>query len=559
VRAEGRPWRDLLPLLVLSLALALACRGHFIKPHGDFYEFRETGHALLRGEFPASFKRAPLFPVLVAALGDLLGATFATETPPDQLAAGWINACLLPCNVALVYLLGRRWFGGGARWAAAWIALLPVGLYCTAHVLVEPLLVTTILLTVWLAQRGSRWAYLAAAATSITRYDAAGLLLGVAIADLLRGGRLRYVGIRVALALLPLAGWLALTAATWETRAADHYLRQIGERRDFELRQPLAATLQCVFGPQALAVPVWAAEWEPWLRGGVGCGIIAAALLGTGALLRRRDCGALAAVPLSVGYVLVHAVFPFRFLRFGYPLALLVILLAGVGVSFVAFRLSPEIRSRFVRGVLLLVVAVPLLFLVESEASRLHSLLALPRQWLTALPWFASVGVALVWATAWRGWRNVPARLVAGLALAALTFVQMRLAVPLLGDGRERINVVAAARWIRDHAPPEAGVLSDEPGILRLYVGDQPPTRFVGLGEIVADRWPDILAELHQRGIRYIIWHDQVFAEQGAYYIRKWRLERFDRLSHPEDVPGVAVEMRYEDRPTLWILRVLPK
>jgi hypothetical protein len=169
---EPRLGRELLPLVVLAALLGLACRGHFVKPHGDFYEFRETGHALLRGELPASFKRAPVFPVLVAATGTLLGSIVATETPPDQLAAGWINALLLPCNVVLTYLIGRRWFGGGARWAAVWVALLPVGLYCTAHVLVEPLLLTTVLLTVWLTRRRSKWAYLAAALAALTRYDA---------------------------------------------------------------------------------------------------------------------------------------------------------------------------------------------------------------------------------------------------------------------------------------------------------------------------------------------------------------------------------------------------
>jgi hypothetical protein len=559
IEAEPRLGRDLPPLIVLASLLALACCGHFVKPHADFYEFRETGRALLDGEAPPTFKRAPLFPVLLAVTGSVTGALFSTETPPDQLAAGWINAVLLPANVILSYLIGRRWFGPGARWAALWVALLPVGLYCTAHALVEPLLVSTVLLTVHLAQRGSKWAYFAGALASLTRYDAAGVLVGVTIADLLRRQRLRGVATRAAMAFLPLAIWLAATAATWETRSQDHYLRQIGESRYFDIRWPLASTLRSVFGAESLSVPVWTAEWEPGMREGVRYAIISAALFGSGVLLWRRERGALAAVGLFVGYVLVHAVFPFRFFRFGYPPAPLVILAAAAGTHVVATHVSAHVRSRPVRGLLLAVVAVPLVVLVCGEASRLRALLALPRQWVDSLPLFALAGVALTWLTAWRSRERVAGRIVTGLALCALTLVQMRLALTLLGDGRERINVVKAACWVRDHTTPDDGVLTDDAGILRLYAPDRPPERFVGLGGIEAEDWPAILDECRRRGIRYIIWHHQVIAEQGGYYIHKWRLRRFEILSRPEVVPGVAIEMHYVDRPTLWILRVLPE
>jgi hypothetical protein len=540
--------------------LALACRGHFIKPHGDFYEFRTTGHALLRGELPPTFKRAPLFPVLVAAAGRLLGAIATTETPPDQLAAEWINAALLPINVALLYLIGRRWFGAAARWAALCFALLPIGLFCTAHVIVEPLLVATILLTVWLTQRRSRWAYVAAAAAMMTRYDAAGVIIGVALADWLRRRRLGSV-VRTGLACLPLAVWLGLTAVTWESRSEDHYLRQMIERWSFDLRWPLVTALRCVFGPERLAIPVWAAEWEPWLRGAALAALVVAALLGTVVLLWRRESGVFVAAALFVTYVLVHAVFPFRagFERFGYPLAPLVILAAGVGVQFFATAASGNIRRPAVRGLLLGVAALPIALLFGSEAARLRAMLTLPHGRLALLPLLALLGVSLVWATSWRERRRVAGRLVAYLALCLLALIQTRLALPMLGDGRERITVVKAARWIRTHTTPRDGVLSSEPGLLQLHADDRPAERFVGFGAIVADTWPGILAECRRRGIRYVIWHDRVFHEQGAYYIRKWRLERFEMLARPEEVPGVAVEVRYDGRPTLWILRVLDK
>lgn len=555
--AEPRTHRDLLPLVATAVLLALACRGHFVKPHGDFYEFRETGQALLHGELPRTFKRAPVFPVLVAATGTLLGAILTTEMPPDQVAAGWINALLLPCNVLLCYLIGRRWLGGSARWAALWLMLLPTGLYCTAHALVEPLLVSTVLLTIWLAQRGSSWAYPAAALACVTRYDAAGVLAGLALADGLCRGRWGRVTARASLTLLPLLLWLALTAVTWETRSQDHYLQQIREHACFGPGWPLAATLRCAFGPETLSLPVWGAEWEPWLRGAIWYGLALGALLGLAGLLWRRDAGVLVAGGFLVGYVLVHAFFPFQFFRFGYPPVPLVLLAAGVGGHIFARTVSDTVRSRGVRGLLAILAALPLLLLAGGEAARLRALLALPHDWLDALPFLALAGVTLVWVSSWHGRRSVAWRLLVYLAFCSLALVQIRLALPLLGDGAERINDVRAARWVRANTLPTEGVLSDSPGLLRLYAGDRPRERFIGLGEIRAERWPEILAECRARGVRYMIWHDEVFREQGAYYIRKWRLERFAGLANPTEVPGVEVAVHYAGHPNLWILRVL--
>ena len=556
---EPRPARELPPLIILAALLALTCRGHFVKPHADFYEFRETGRALLHGEFPPTFKRAPLFPVLVAATGTVLGALVGTDTPADQLAAGWINAALLPCSVVLSYLIGRRWFGAGARWAAVWIALLPIGLYCTAHTLAEPLLVGLVLLTVWLAQRGTRWSYLAAAAAMMTRYDAAGILLGVAVADLMHGGKLGGVARRTGLAVLPLVVWLTLTALTWETRSEDHYLRQVVERAEFDPLAPLAATLDCVFGPDRLTLPVWAAELEPLLRGSARSGLVVAALFGIGALLRRRERGVLVGVGFCVGYVLVHAVFPFRFERFGYPLAPLALLAAGMGVHSVLARVAPHVRSKAVRLALLLVLLLPLALLLLGETTRWAALWAWPREWVVALPLLMLTGVVLTRLVSWRRRGEIARQTTIGLAFCLLALVQARLALPMLGDGQERRNVVAAARWVRDHTSAEDSVLSDEPGLLRLYADDRPPARFVGLGAIESETWPAILAECRRRGIGYIIWHDRVLEEQGAYYISKWRLERFARLSHPEGVPGIVVQTRFDGDPTAWVLRVLPE
>ena len=548
-------------LLIGAMLLGLACRGHFIKPHGDFYGFRETGWALLHGETPPTFKQAPAYPLLLASVGALVRAVGRTSTPADQVAAEWINALLLPCNVLLCYAIGRRWLGRLAPWAALWVLLPPIGLYCTTHTLVEPLLLATILSTVRLAQSGSRWAYLAAAVATVTRYDAAGLIVGVAAADIVRRRNAAGVVWRTLLACIPLAAWMLPTWLTWETNAQDHYLRQLANAGDLDFVWPLTVSLRCVFDLDRFATPIWFAEWGPRLADAVRVATAAAAVVGGAALLRRRDSGGVAAAAFLAGYWLVHAVFPFRdgFERFGYPPAPLLILAAGVGIEVVARRLRAATPSRSVRALLTAFAGAVLAMLVWGEAARLHDVWPTLQRFHKVLPLLAAIAVVLVFLGAWRNRGSVRGIFLLTLTFGLLALVQIRTGRPLLGDGTERINDVLAARWVRDVASPAEGVLTDTPGLLRLYCGDRPRERFLGYGEIKANDWVDILAECRRRGVAYVIWHDQVFSEQGAYYIAKWRLNRYSALDDPRRTPGVEIVRQFADRPNLWILRILPE
>ena len=547
---------DVAALVVLGLIVSLTFRGHFVKPHSDFYEFAETGRSLLAGELPASFKRAPLFPILTAAAGRGLSGLEWVEAP-EQAAAEWINALLLPLNAVLAYLIGLRWFGRAARWAAVWLIFLPWGVYCTAHVIVEPLLICTVLLTLYAAQRGTRWAYVMAALASITRYDAAGAIVGLAVADLLRREGLGRTALRAALASLPLAIWLTLTAVTWHERSYDHYLAQMGERPwHFDLSWSLGAPLTCVFEPDRIRLPLVVQDVEPFLREGLRMALGLLALLGAAAAVRRRDRAAIAGLVIYAAYTLIHARFPFAETRFGYPLAPLLLLAAGLGVRAVWERTRSWTALTRLGRVLLALTAI---FVVAALIGEFGSLPAVPGtggSWSPSVTLRIVVGLAVVWAAPLLVDRRAAGRLVVLLARLVLARIQVRMAEPLLGTGRQRSNVVAAARWIRDHARPEQRVLSGSPGILRLYCRADPPDRFLGFKDIEAEAWPDILDECRRRGVTYIIWHDQLYDEHGGYYDKKWRLDRFAGLAEPDAVEGVTPERSFPRNPRLWILRV---
>jgi hypothetical protein len=544
-------------LLALGLVIALPLRGLFLKPHGDFYGIWETGDALLHGELPPSFKRAPVYPLLVTGTGAFFAAAGCGEVPA-QSAAEWLNALLLPINGALVYWLARGRGGWAARWSAWWFLLLPVGMYCTTHLLVEPLLVTMILATLLAVQHESRWAWLWAALATMTRYDAAGALAGVLVLELLARRPVWGVLWRGALAGAPLVIWLALTAATWSARGTDHYLAEMTERPQFAPWPALAVTPTVTGDLPLLQLPYLLQGLTPLLRYGVQAVLLAAVAVGLVAGFLRQRGVLLVTLAIYAGYTLVHALFPFQFDRFGYPLSSLYLFVAAIGVNAVSERCAGATKGRPWVEVLAVAATLLLALAVIGEVKGFRYLAATQYAWVLPLPALLMLGTASLWGVSLP--RPVHWVQAAGLLAACLlALAQLRGGVVRVSAGANMDNVVAAARWVRDEAEPEAHVLSATPGLLRLYAGRRPADRFLSFEDIAAESWPEILDECRQRHVAYIIWYEGLFGELGDYYVARCRLTRFAGLSSPESLPGVSVVRQWQDTPTLWVVRVSPE
>lgn len=542
-------------LLALGLFLGLSVRGISIKPHGDFYGIWETGAALLDGELPASFKRAPLYPLLVAAGGRLLEAAGFKEAPA-QLAAQWINALLLPVNAMLLYWLARALSPPGpAAWAAWWFLLLPVGLYCTTNELVEPLLIFTVLLTLLCTSRRPRLAYACAAAAALSRYDAIGLLMGLVLIDLRRRLPLKAILLRVLPAVTPLALWLLLTALTWPQRGADHYLTELLERPRFDPASVLVTAHRAVSPADAPRIPLIGADLQPLVNFLTQAGLVVLAIGGIAIGIAAQGALTTVALTFAAVYVLAHAVFPFTFDRFGYPLAPVYLALAAAGAG--AAGVPDAVRRlRHAGFVLAVVVGLLLLLTIGSELDCWRFLAAGRYRWALPLPAAVLLAAGFLWGLSRSG--PTPARVNLLLAAAALALVQLRSAAAQIAGGAQMENLVVAARWVRDNLPPDQRVLSAMPGLLRLYAGRKPADRFVGFEQIEASSWPEILRECRQRGIRYLIWYEGLFAEVGDYYVQKYRLDRFACLSRPQELERVCPERFWPGHPDLWILRIDP-
>lgn len=553
-------WVNIAAIVALGLIVGLACRGHFAMPYSDFFEFVDVGHALLAGELPPTMKRPPVYPVAVVGAAELLRAAGTGLECPEQTVAEWFNALLLPLNAVLIYLLLRPAIGGAARWPAAWFVMLPLSAYCTAHLVVEPLTATAMLATAVAAMRGGTWMYVLAGLTPLVRFDAAGVIVGVVIADLLR--RRRHVGLtllRGLAALVPLMIWLVLTAATWSLTSDDHYLTRMAAAPTFDVWRPMAMFAQAALPPNLVdrltldALPIATIQ--------MGIAIIVWLLAAVGALLalRRREFGGVVVAAAMLGYVAVHTVLPFAVDRYAYPPAPLLVVLAvgGCGAPFRNIRAwRPLGAVGVLRTLILITLGVACTVGIASRAEIWAARADAAARFGARVGVLGLLGIAAVWALPRIARRR---RLSAMVGLLGAAFMAVELAgqdAALLGRGDEMRNVVEAARWLRDNAPPGVRVLSDNPGLLRAYVGREPRDRFMNFAAIKAADWPAIVEECRAQGIRYIVWHDEMRNIHGGHYGEAWRIERFYGLDAPTPPDGVAVVRRFAKRPELAIYEV---
>jgi hypothetical protein len=362
---------------------------------------------------------------------------------------------------------------------------------------------------------------------------------------------------------LPLALWLGLTAATWRDRARDHYLSQMFERPTFELVRPVSQAANRLLETADLSLPSVFSDWRPALAAGLPLALGAAALPGAACLMLRRDRPGFVLLAALLAYLLVHAAFPFDLERFGYPGAVLLLPLVSVGLQCALQSAAGRVERPAVR-IACSAAAIGLALLTAFEpAQRIAATLRIRPDWLWQLAFVPPLvlllsAAALVHRSRYCDPRAArwPSGLAALTGVTALAVIHVHAALPLLGSGREMLNLVHAARWVTAHADADSGVLSGVPGLLRIHARDDRPARFVGLEQIAAGDWDAVLAECRRRRIRFIVWYAGFFDEQGAYYIDKWRLQRFATLDRPAAAPGLTIEAHWPNEPETWILRV---
>jgi hypothetical protein len=262
----------------------------------DSYAFIATARELWSGSLPSSYKRMPLFPLLIG-----LVAKFLPGEAPELQAALGLNLIFSIGELVFLYLVARRMLGAAAVLPVCLVAVSRYSHEMATQPLVEPIMSMTVLLALWLFARRSRWQYLAAGLAALTRYECSGL---IAIFFVLNWAYERKPWRGLAFSALASSGfliWMLLSVLTH--RGGNPYLADMSSRQwSADLWFPLrvAEVSFAVWGREILSV---------------------GALLGAGLALRRKWRRESAAILLfALLYVGAHVFFGIGYHRFVHPI-----------------------------------------------------------------------------------------------------------------------------------------------------------------------------------------------------------------------------------------------
>jgi len=531
-------WVTVGALLAVGIYQSILWFGYQVVPSSDFSAFVQVGRELLHGQMPSSFKRAPVLGMLQVALSTLVGGEH-----PELTAGRLLNALLHPGNILLVWAIGRRLVGTAAFAPALLYAANGYVLSLLVNPIAETTLVFFVLLTFWLLGRRSRWAYVAAAVTTMVRYEGAALIMAAGVQDLLSARQRRerlYVLGRAALAGVPLALWMLGTFTASRPLGSMHYLNVL--RVDAALGRSCLKYLQLV--AQVGIDPLWlpapgatletARAWVVLTRGVTVIVCLAGVVFG----LKRQRGFVLTLVIFFLLYSLVHVAMPdFLYRRFALPVFWMVWLLGMYGGWCLWESLVRRVQIP-VFVTMLLQVGVTIGVLVRL--GHLVPYLDRAASWCpraASLPYVLTGGAGLIticYVASRRGRSWAPG--VAGATVLAMMLGSSKpVTAQILGDGKNDIEFKYLAEWYRSHARPGERMLTTMKPIVALFLPDSADC-LVHTGNVRAESWVDFLRRCRERNITYVAWDSRLGLARRDPYYKLWRLESLAPLGRPRNV-----------------------
>lgn len=329
------PHTALLGLILLAaLALYLRFFNSLAVPNPDFFEYRGYALSFLQLSLPDGFKRFPLFPLLIGIVSLVMPGS-----EPELMAALTLNLVLAVVSLWLIYRITRQFVAPSTSLAIVTLCIVNRAMvYSVSEAMSEITILTTILLVIHLGLRKSPWAYVAAFAASLTRFEAAMLIPLLVLQDRLTttGARKTRSLVWGALASLGIVGWMVLSLQARESAYLSEMLARPSEGLVFLkglLRVPWDFILGHFFGMAAVRRVVFLA------------GIV---LMGTGAvvLLRRHQNRMILILGNLATYTAIHLAFPAHVDRYIVPVLWILYLLMAVSVEWLIGRLGTVWQAR---------------------------------------------------------------------------------------------------------------------------------------------------------------------------------------------------------------------
>ncbi len=460
-------------------AAVLAARAEV--PHFDYFEFREVAESFSSGQVPAGFKRAPLYPALMA-----LGAAFFPGADPFLTPARAISLAAAPVALVLAYVFAGPVLGRWRLVAVAWFGSASVFVLYAAQPICD-MLFTALILAAFVAAGRGYVGYLFAGLAAATRYEAALLVLIMLILDFHRRRRWKAV-VFGGLALVPVGGWLLLS--TVKAGPGHHYFVEYFRYTPAALPflKNAAATLLSFRAP-ALNILTY--------FGGVVA--LAGALY---AAVRWRGNYRVAAAFFIV-YLIIHVLYPWPFRRFVLPVLAVAVVGLWLGVREVV-RAAFRIRwlayalgaAGLFAGAALAVGAV----VYVAGGTEGHAVNTIGPTLLLA----AAVAYgALARPLSWYGRAAAFIFLVVGSSYVSKSVVVLRDDFQIEQFG---ITYKLAAEFLTEESEAGARVAAPMPALLEYYLSSPASRRrVVGINGLNAGDLGELALKLKRRNVRYLI------------------------------------------------------
>ena len=466
-------------IVVYFTAATASLLPRFSVPHLDYFGFLGVAESFSAAELPVSFKRAPLYPALMA-----LGALFAPGADPYLTAARGINVLATPVTMVLAYLFAKPALGRWSVWAVAWLASSPVFTLNGAQPICEMFYAALILGTLVVTGRGG-WPYLLGGLAALTRYEAVALVLLLGAFDFFAGRRRRAI-LFTALAVFPVALWVGISLV--KAGPVHPYLEQylIYRPAPVEFLKAAASLLITARPPAAVALSFFG---------------LALAIAGVFYAAKRiRSTYVVAAVFLVV-YLVAHAVYPWPFRRFFLPVLAIAVFGLWYGMRCLvraAFKWRP---AAYVAGAVGFLSGAALAGTVIAYVGGMGGgHLAATAGPVLLLAGAAAYGVL-------RGPR-VWYRRGAGLLVVALGAAYVRKSAAVARDdfqnGQRGMTYHLAAVFLNGRVGSQARVATTTPWLLKYHLEGQ-RTWIEGLDYLDARDCDELAAQLRRRRVKYLL------------------------------------------------------
>jgi len=514
-----------LVLLGFGAYISVLYFGYQKVPSSDFMPYIITGRQLLSFHLPASFTRPPGLGILIVCLSHFIGGSY------PELTAGWLlNAVLLPFNLLLLWLVGRKIVGNSAIWIALIAILNPYLLTLSMDPIVETTFLFFILTTFYCLFQRSRWSYLFASITSLVRYEGVVLILTVFIIDLAlrKTRRERALTFLYAfLSAIPLFTWLL---GSLSFKRGIYYLDAFNQYNDpllLKIEHIWKVTFSSLLSPFLSPGKTSLLLTTGKIIASVGC------VFGFAYGLCRRRWRIIALLLFVIGYIFIHLFYLTQW-RYWIPIFWILLFIWWYGWQNL-WRLinrNKWIPEGFVITGTGVILAFSGFWLVSSLAG-LPGITSISKN-SVSLP-YVSIGVVIILYTGrlyyyrkryW--WRY----LTASVLVSSLFVSNQYALVKVIGNGEWNIEYKYLAEWYRGNADRHEKIVCTMTPLLKVFAPEC-KHNFVHILSIKAKNPREFIRECRRRGITYIAWDTRFCSSPKWRFYESWGLDNIQVLSLP--------------------------